>query len=331
MALAAAACVTVSGSLAVQPPAEASIACPAPSTMHGLASTARGNGMWVSAELSYSGAETGMLRARAMNQGAWEQFTFVPQSDGTVAMQSSANGMYVSAELNYSGAAYGMLRARSSAIDAWEKFRMVPGPYGCGLLAANGRYVSAKVSNTDRTYGMLVAQATTPQQWESFQPAAPGRTDLAWNLMPTNNSNVSASCYKPSTNGVVADLTAAENNQAGTGGAMLSVPLLRSILAVSRVYPICISALESYGTGHSTGSRHYLGRAVDFAAANGASLTGRDGNSKLIIQLLAPTGWPHPVPAGSRFGQSQCGTVSLPSDVSQVSDTCSHLHIDTPN
>jgi hypothetical protein len=37
------------------------------------------NGLWVSAELGYSGSEYGMLRARAGSIGPWELFGYTPQ------------------------------------------------------------------------------------------------------------------------------------------------------------------------------------------------------------------------------------------------------------
>ncbi len=80
------------------------------------------NGLYVSAELGYTGANYGMLRARASRIGSWEQFYLRCLPNGIVAFQSAANGLYVSAELSYTSGNTAMLRARASRIGSWEQF-----------------------------------------------------------------------------------------------------------------------------------------------------------------------------------------------------------------
>jgi hypothetical protein len=86
-----------------------------------LAIRSLANGKWVSAELQYTGALYGMLRARATSIGPWETF------NGGSGLRNKANWKFVSAELQYTGIRYGMLRARADRYGPWEQFRN-PGP-----------------------------------------------------------------------------------------------------------------------------------------------------------------------------------------------------------
>jgi hypothetical protein len=100
-------------------PAQASTTC---STV----SLKAANGLYVTAELGYTGTENGMqiygmLRARATSVGPWEEF----QTDNEAL--KAANYLYVTAELGYTGtyngmALAGMLRARATSIGPWEQF-----------------------------------------------------------------------------------------------------------------------------------------------------------------------------------------------------------------
>ncbi|MFI7148904.1 fascin domain-containing protein [Nonomuraea sp. NPDC050022] len=82
---------------------------------------------YVSAELDYSGADYGMLRARSTGVGDWEKFRF--ECTGSLcAIKSSKNNKYVSAEYAYEGSGYGMLRARADTAGPWEKFYVRPSP-----------------------------------------------------------------------------------------------------------------------------------------------------------------------------------------------------------
>ncbi len=86
---------------------------------------------------------------------------------------------------------------------------------------------------------------------------------------------------------------------------------------------MALTALESGGSGHATGSLHYSGDAVDIGSLDGVVVTGRNAPSITIIRELEGL-----LPPGSAFGQSECGaTPPLPTGVSTFQDTCTHLHI----
>jgi hypothetical protein len=76
------------------------------------------NGKWVAAELQYTGALYGMLRARADRIGPWETFAAI-----NGGLRNQDNWKFVSAELQYTGIRYGMLRARANSRGPWEQFR----------------------------------------------------------------------------------------------------------------------------------------------------------------------------------------------------------------
>ena len=81
------------------------------------------NGRWVSAEVSYTGSYTGMLRARATSVGPWEKFKiFRINGMGAYYFKSTANNRYVSAEYGYTGVDHAMLRARATTVGTWEHF-----------------------------------------------------------------------------------------------------------------------------------------------------------------------------------------------------------------
>ena len=142
----------------------------------GLVSNA--NWRWVSAEIKgYPADLTGLLRARALTRGLWEQFVFKKTSDGHVKIQSLANKRYVTVDLGYptTDSNYGMLRATAnSAKTSREKFDVIRGAQGCMLRSvANGKYVSAEVSYPWVLNGELRARASVPGAWEQFSPWRP--------------------------------------------------------------------------------------------------------------------------------------------------------------
>jgi hypothetical protein len=125
---------------------------------------------------------------------------------------------------------------------------------------------------------------------------------------------------------VAQDIHAAANNRPGSAGVYTSAIILRLIVAVGASHSVQISAIQSGGTGHTTGSLHYFGDAVDFSALDGRLLTGRDSGSISIMRISFSI-----LPAGSGFGQSQCGiTPPLPSGITTFPDTCNHLHVQVP-
>lgn len=104
-----------------------------------------------------------LIANRDSYAGAWEQFTIVNNSDGTVSFRSGANNKYVCAVIDESS----QLLARSSAIDTWEKFIIEPigGNQYAIKSVANGKYVKADLNNN------AVLYATNPNvagAWEAF-------------------------------------------------------------------------------------------------------------------------------------------------------------------
>ena len=125
---------------------------------------------------------------------------------------------------------------------------------------------------------------------------------------------------------VQTDLQDAAAGRVGSSGAPLSATLLSLIAGLGQKHTVTLTALESGGTGHTAGSLHYSGDAVDIGALDGATVTGRNAPSITIIVQLERL-----LPPGSAFGQSECGaTPPLPEGISTFQDTCNHLHIQVP-
>jgi hypothetical protein len=130
------------------------------------------NGLYVSAEMDYTGNNYAMLRARAATVGIWERYNLVyDASTGTWAIQSTDHNMYVSAELDYTGNNYAMLRARASTVDIWERYNLyydrVNGVWEI-QSARNNLYVSTEIGFTGNNYAMLRARASTVGPWEQY-------------------------------------------------------------------------------------------------------------------------------------------------------------------
>ncbi len=133
------------------------------------------NGLYVSAELGYTGSNYAMLRARSSTQGDWEKFSEYHYSDNQVGFYSTANFYWVSAELGYTGSNYAMLRARASTRGPWEDYNVVENADGTFALQsqANSLYVSAELGYTGSNYAMLRARASTIGPWETFTDDSP--------------------------------------------------------------------------------------------------------------------------------------------------------------
>lgn len=123
------------------------------------------------------------------------------------------------------------------------------------------------------------------------------------------------------------------NVAAGTATAEcgLNLRTLQLItLALERFGSVGISDLNRQCTGSrlgaGTGSSHWIkggGHAVDFYALGGSALTGGDVYSLEVLRLLGNI-----APAGTRVGQVNCrAPVTLPG-ITQITDTCNHLHVD---
>lgn len=106
------------------------------------------------------------------------------------------------------------------------------------------------------------------------------------------------------------------------------------VLAVRSFETVGVSDINRKCTGSQlgagTGSSHWIeggGRAVDFYALGGRTLTGADPASIRLISMLDPI-----MPQGARFGQSDCradaGIRLALRNATEFSDTCNHLHVD---
>jgi hypothetical protein len=122
------------------------------------------------------------------------------------------------------------------------------------------------------------------------------------------------------------DLYQQANGGIPSAGVPLHADLLAVIDYIGRTFSIRISALESGGTGHTAGSAHYQGWAVDIDTINGVATNGRDAYASALLSFVMPV-----LPAGTSIGQSQCGPpVLMTPGVSDFPDTCDHLHIQVP-
>lgn len=134
------------------------------------------NSYYVSAELGYTGASYGMLRARAASKGAWESWTRIQLPTGHWVIRSNANGLYASAALSYGGTDYAELRAAAGAIGPWEVFDFIAnadGTYSVRSLA-NGLYVSAELGYGGANYAELRARSGGVGSWEEFNSSTTG-------------------------------------------------------------------------------------------------------------------------------------------------------------
>ncbi len=143
---------------------------------------ARANNRIVTAE--QGGAQP--LIANRTTAGAWEQFTVVPNGDGTVALRASANGRYVTAE---QGGAQALIASRP-AVGAWERFTLIRNADGSSSLraSANGRYVTAESGGAQA----LIANRTAVGPWESFDLATIGAAVVEPNGSMTNAQFIAA-------------------------------------------------------------------------------------------------------------------------------------------
>lgn len=126
---------------------------------------------------------------------------------------------------------------------------------------------------------------------------------------------------------VTTDLQDAAAGKPSSAGKALSQTLLALIAYMGQNHTFNITALESGGSGHTSGSYHYTGDAVDVTGLDGDPIAnsgiGRTTHDIALIKEVAPL-----MPKGSGFGQINCGTTPpLPSGITAFNDTCNHLHI----
>lgn len=145
--------------------------------------------------------------------------------------------------------------------------------------------------------------------------------DLAKQILA--NPKIDLTSYKIS---VKNDVVLTSQGKPGTAGVPVSATILAMILKIGQSHSVLVTAIESNGAGHSDGSAHYTGDAVDFGSLDGQNLTGRNTPSITIINGLTSS-----LPSGSGIGQSQCGsTPPLPAGITTFEDACNHLHIEIP-
>ncbi len=161
----------------------------------------------------------------------------------------------------------------------------------------------------------------------TVNPAAGTAQQIAQQIL--NNPNVTYECGSSAQD----DIKLAAQGKPGTAGAPISKAILQLIATIGQSHKVCVSALESYGQGHTTGSYHYTGDAVDFGNLDGVSITGRNAPALTIIKIAEDV-----LPNGSEFGQwhdpgtgALCGpAISFPAGFDQFDDTCDHLHVQVP-
>jgi hypothetical protein len=106
------------------------------------------------------------------------------------------------------------------------------------------------------------------------------------------------------------------------------------VLAVRSFETVGVSDINRKCTGSLLGagtrSSHWIeggGKAVDFYALGGSTLTGGDPQSIRLISMLDPI-----MPEGARVGQSDCradaGISVALRNLREFEDTCNHLHVD---
>jgi hypothetical protein len=107
----------------------------------------------------------------------------------------------------------------------------------------------------------------------------------------------------------------------GTNGYPIDIRLLQIVAALGQNHKVDVSAFESYGQGHSSGSDHYTGHAVDLASIDGETAY------KNVFQFFDEF---KPYSKGSIFLQKQCGGTAPPPDSGVewlAEDACTHQHI----
>ncbi|MBR1930874.1 MAG: cellulase family glycosylhydrolase [Lachnospiraceae bacterium] len=133
--------------------------------------------------------------------GAWETFTVVNNSDGTISLKSGSNDKYLCAVIDEQN----QLLARSSSIGTWEKFTLVKvSDTEYGLKAyANGKYVCADGDKGN----VLYADRDSVSGWESFMIFSTNGTQMkpGTGSDSTSGNSSSGDSGNSSTGNIVAD------------------------------------------------------------------------------------------------------------------------------
>lgn len=104
-----------------------------------------------------------LIANRDSYSGAWETFTLVNNSDGTVSFRSAANNQYLTAVADEDN----QLLARSTTIGTWERFYIESIPGGqYGIYAvANGKYIKSDLTQEGK---LAASSETLAGAWEAF-------------------------------------------------------------------------------------------------------------------------------------------------------------------
>ncbi len=181
---------------------------------------------------------------------------------------------------------------------------------------------ASKAEFTTADDGGLGNSPVTPDNGSGGQPASGTVAQLAQKILDSGNVTYSG-------RDVQKDLQLTSQGLKGTAGAYVSTPLLQLIATLARNHTLDVSAIESGGTGHTTGSAHYSGDAIDIDRYDSSTfnVNGRDTASLEIIRIAVT------ILPGGGFGQSGCqghGPLQLPQGFDEFGDACTHLHIQVP-
>ncbi|HEX5743937.1 MAG TPA: hypothetical protein VFX84_00580 [Candidatus Saccharimonadales bacterium] len=116
------------------------------------------------------------------------------------------------------------------------------------------------------------------------------------------------------------DVRLVAQGKPGTNGAPIDIRLLQMVAALGKHHKVVVTAFESYGQGHSAGSDHYSGHAVDLDTIDGAEAYQTITDYWDIIK---------PYSKGAVFLQGDCpGAKPAPQGMDrQPGDACNHQHI----
>lgn len=122
------------------------------------------------------------------------------------------------------------------------------------------------------------------------------------------------------------DLEQAAAGKPSVGNNKLNPYILGATLEIAKEHKVSISSITGNGSGHSGGSKHYVGLAVDFQSLDGKSTNGSDAAAQTIVTAAGKV-----MPKGSSFGLgSSPGSIKLPSGMSSFGDFPNHVHMQAP-
>lgn len=125
---------------------------------------------------------------------------------------------------------------------------------------------------------------------------------------------------------VMEDLQQTADGKNSHGDSSLSRKLLAALVALGKEHSYTISSLTGNGSGHSDGSKHYDGNAVDISALDGVATNGSDKQAQTIVTITGKL-----LPKGTEFGLgSNRAAIELPPGMTSFDDNPNHVHIEVP-